>query len=92
MTRKCFRSLLGGLAVRVLRVTGSSFAQAMPRTQDERAAGLWCADALGVDELQAQGATGAGIKIAVVDIAIKPDAPELAGANYHCQGWVLRVP
>jgi hypothetical protein len=53
---------------------------------EERAAGLWYADRLKFDELHAQGATGEGIKIAVIDAAIHPDAAELQGANDRVMG------
>ncbi|QIM15294.1 S8 family serine peptidase [Leucobacter insecticola] len=54
---------------------------------DARAAGQWYVnDWYKFDDLQAAGATGAGVKIAIVDEAIYPDAPELAGANIRVMG------
>ncbi|WP_084767188.1 S8 family serine peptidase [Leucobacter komagatae] len=79
-------AVLGGV------VSGGSAAQAASLTEEERVAGLWYADRLGFNELQAQGATGAGIKIAVIDIAINPDVPELAGANITVKGGYCAYP
>ena len=53
---------------------------------EERVAGLWYADRLRFDQLAAQGATGEGIKIAVIDAAINPAAAELQGANVKVTG------
>lgn len=72
--------------------SGASAAQAASLTDEERVAGLWYADRLGFDELQAQGATGAGVKIAVIDVAINPDVPELAGANITVKGGYCAYP
>lgn len=52
----------------------------------EREAGLWYADRLKFDELQAAGYTGQGIKIAVIDAAINPAVPELSGADVTVKG------
>ncbi|GAA1327440.1 S8 family serine peptidase [Leucobacter albus] len=79
-------AVLGGV------VSGGSPAQAASLTEEERVAGLWYADRLGFDELQAQGATGAGVKIAVIDVAINPDIPELAGANITVKGGYCAYP
>ncbi|MFC4224040.1 S8/S53 family peptidase [Lysinibacter cavernae] len=43
--------------------------------------GLWYFDRYGVTEAHAEGYTGQGVKIAVIDGQINPDLPELAGAN-----------
>ncbi|UCR90376.1 S8 family peptidase [Mycetocola spongiae] len=69
--------MLGALAVEVP-------VQAVPRgvpSAQEREAGLWYLDALGIDAARERGLTGQGMKIAVVDTAINLSAPELAGAN-----------
>lgn len=78
-------ALLGGVALSGV-LSGAAAAQAAPLSEDERVAGLWYADALKFDELQAQGATGEGIKIAVIDAALNPDVAELAGANITVKG------
>lgn len=72
----------------LLAVTGSAAALAADLVQaDERSAALWPAnDWYFYDELQADGATGAGVKIAVIDDGINLEAPELAGANITVQG------
>lgn len=59
---------------------------------DERAGALWYADALKFDELRSMGATGAGVKIAVIDDAINPDAAELQGANITVKGSYCAFP
>lgn len=74
-------ALIAGLAG-----VGEGVAHATTVTEDERAAGLWYADRLKFDELLAQGATGEGIKIAVIDAAINPDVAELQGANVTVMG------
>lgn len=92
MKKSYFLSLLSGIAGFALFAIGSTAAHTVPLTPDDRGAGLWYADRLGFDELQAQGATGAGIKIAVIDIAVNPDVPELAGANIKVKGGYCAFP
>ncbi|WP_231291526.1 S8/S53 family peptidase [Leucobacter chromiiresistens] len=41
---------------------------------------------MGFDSLRDSGAAGAGMKIAVIDTFVNPDAPELAGANLQVRG------
>ncbi|UCR90374.1 S8 family peptidase [Mycetocola spongiae] len=70
-------AMLGALSVAVP-------VQAVPRgvpSAQEREAGLWYLDALGIDAARERGLTGRGMKIAVVDTGINLSAPELAGAN-----------
>lgn len=43
--------------------------------------GNWWYSALGVDDAAAQGFTGTGVKIAVIDGGINPDVPVFEGAN-----------
>jgi hypothetical protein len=43
--------------------------------------GFWWYDAMGVAQVQADGVTGAGVKVAVIDNAIDPQVPMLVGAN-----------
>lgn len=71
---------------------GAQAAYAAPASQDERAAGLWYADRLKFDDLQAMGATGEGVKIAVIDAAINPEAAELEGANIKVKGSYCAFP
>lgn len=83
------RASLSALAVGALIVGISGpagAAQAAPLTNDERADALWYAERLKFDELQGQGATGEGIKIAVIDAAINPDAAELQGSDVEVMG------
>lgn len=58
----------------------------------ERADALWYAERLKFDELQSQGATGEGIKIAVIDEAINPEVAELQGANITVKGSYCAYP
>ncbi|WP_197074114.1 MULTISPECIES: S8 family peptidase [unclassified Leucobacter] len=54
---------------------------------EQRASALWYAEKwFDFAKLRAEGATGAGVKIAVIDEAINPDAPELRGANITVKG------
>lgn len=52
----------------------------------------WWYSSMGVAEAHAAGWTGAGVKIAVIDTQINPDAPAIAGANvtvddqFMCEG------
>lgn len=86
---------VGGSVMLGMISAGATSAQAasLPATPvlaevsaEERVAGLWYADRLRFDELAAQGATGEGIKIAVIDAAINPAAAELQGANVKVTG------
>jgi hypothetical protein len=43
--------------------------------------GLWWYDAIGVADAHAQGATGAGVRVAVLDGQITPSLPVLTGAD-----------
>ncbi|KIP51923.1 hypothetical protein SD72_12375 [Leucobacter komagatae] len=74
--------LLGGV--------GAANAVALP--ENERSSALWYADGLRFDELQARGATGEGVKIAVIDAALNPDVAELAGANITVKGSYCAFP
>ena len=54
---------------------------------EQRTSALWYAEKwFDFGKLRAQGATGKGVKIAVIDEAINPDAPELRGANITVKG------
>ena len=53
----------------------------------ERGDALWYAtDWFNFDKLKQRGATGAGVKIAVIDEAVNPNVPELEGANIRVMG------
>ncbi|KTR83713.1 hypothetical protein NS354_10260 [Leucobacter chromiiresistens] len=67
-------------------------ASAAPIAEDSREAGLWHAEKLGFGSLRESGATGAGVKIAVIDTFVNPDAPELAGANLQVRGTTCADP
>jgi subtilisin family serine protease len=43
--------------------------------------GHWWYDAYGVEQVHAEGLTGEGLKIAVIDAQINPDLPDFAGAD-----------
>lgn len=73
----------GGIGAPVARATTS--ARDIPSAED-RAAGLWYLDALGIADVQNQGLRGQGIKIAVVDSGINLQAAELQGANITVVG------
>lgn len=67
---------VAGLAA-LLVATGSGAAQAAAATSDD---GLWYYSQSGMEQLH-QTTTGEGVTIAVLDTAINPDSPELAGAD-----------
>lgn len=93
LRRFSIAALAVGTLVAGLAGPGMGIAQAAPAaTDDERVAGLWYADRLKLDDLAAQGATGAGIKIAVIDAAINLDAAELQGANITVKGSYCAFP
>lgn len=81
-----------GVIVAALAFSGAAAAQAAPLIDTERAEALWYADRLKFDELEAQGLTGEGIKIAVIDNALNVDAPELQGANITVKGSYCAFP
>lgn len=79
-------ALLAAVSVTVVALSTAGPAVAAPVADDSREAGLWHAEKLGFDSLRDSGATGAGVKIAVIDTFVNPDAPELAGANLQVRG------
>lgn len=86
MVDKRFSALAVGILTVTLIGSSAGIAHAAPLADEERTAALWYADRLKFDELHAHGATGEGIKIAVIDAAINPDVAELQGANVTVMG------
>ncbi|MFD5599115.1 S8/S53 family peptidase [Leucobacter sp. NPDC058333] len=80
------RTLTAAACAAAILGSGAAAAVAAPLPPDQRAAGLWHADMWDLDALQASGATGEGVKIAVIDTFINPDVPELQGANVKVRG------
>lgn len=72
--------------------TSAASANAAVLPPDQRAASLWHADMWDLDGIQSQGATGEGVKIAVIDTFLNPDVPELAGANVKVRGTTCLDP
>ena len=79
-------ALLAALSVTAVALLAAAPAVAVPDSDAERARGLWPAQLWDLDNLRESGATGAGVKIAVIDTFVNPDAPELAGANLQVRG------
>lgn len=79
-----------------LGLSGAAGAAAISPAQlspDERAQGQWyTTEWSNYDKLAARGATGKGVKIAVIDVALNPDVPELAGANIKVMGSTCMDP
>ncbi|QBE49390.1 S8 family serine peptidase [Leucobacter triazinivorans] len=80
------RALLGAGAVALGLVLGTALPAHAVLDADQRETGLWYAERLKFDDIRAQGLTGEGLTIAVVDDAINLDAPELAGADIEVRG------
>jgi hypothetical protein len=74
------------LAAAILSLSLLAPTAASASTGDASDGGLWYYSATGMEQLH-QRATGAGIKIAVIDGPVNPDAPDLAGT-----GVVVREP
>ncbi|WP_082309497.1 S8 family serine peptidase [Leucobacter musarum] len=81
--------LLVSLMVGVLSVMFAAPAQATVGP-GERQEGLWYATNLRFDEIAAQGLSGSGVTIAVIDDAINPDVAELRGADIEVRGQFCR--
>ena len=61
--------------------------------QEERSQGLWyTSEWFNFDKLAERGATGDGVKIAVIDSAVNLDVPELQGANIEIMGSTCMDP
>lgn len=79
-----------------LGLSGAAGAAAISPAQlspDERAQGQWYMTKwFNFDKLSERGATGKGVKIAVIDTALNPDVPELAGANIQVMGSTCMDP
>ncbi|RLP82043.1 hypothetical protein D9V34_09475 [Mycetocola lacteus] len=73
------------LTVALLSVPPMAAHAASP-SGEERTAALWYVDALGIPAAKAEGLTGKGMRIAVVDDGINLQASELQGANINVHG------
>ncbi|WP_183091935.1 S8 family peptidase [Mycetocola lacteus] len=80
------KGLAAAGAVAALVVGVSLPAHATAPSSDQRTAGLWYVDAMGIPAAKAEGLTGKGIRIAVVDDGINLKAAELQGANITVHG------
>ncbi|KIP51921.1 S8/S53 family peptidase [Leucobacter komagatae] len=92
MARSVVSMVAGGVLLGSFVFGSAVPAEAAPLAPDERSSALWYADGLRFDELQARGATGEGVKIAVIDAALNPDVAELAGANITVKGSYCAFP
>lgn len=72
------RILEGAAALGVLAVTLFTAVPAHAETSDD---GQWWYEAYGVEQVHADGLTGEGLKIAVIDSQINPDLPVFDGAD-----------
>ncbi|NTW39599.1 MAG: S8 family serine peptidase [Cellulomonadaceae bacterium] len=87
--------LLAGAAA--LALTASVGSPAVADTSSDNAtAGSWWYRAMAVAEVHAQGITGAGVTVAVIDGAINPDLPYFAGTDLRVQApamcWTTHDP
>jgi len=65
----------------VVGVIAASLLMAAPAHGATPDAGQWWYDAYGVDQVHAEGLTGQGLKIAVIDSQMNPDLPVFEGAD-----------
>jgi hypothetical protein len=75
------RTLGVTLAAAAVSVSLLAPTAASASTGDASDGGLWYYSATGMEQLH-QRATGAGIRIAVIDGPVNPDAPDLAGTSF----------
>ncbi len=76
---------MGVAAALIFSWTGPAVAaETLP--SDLRATAQWNVQKWDFDKLRSDGATGKGVKIAVIDEAVNLDAPELQGANIVVKG------
>ncbi len=80
-----FTAALGVAAALSLTLAGPVFA-AESLSPTERSDALWNTRKWDFDALRAEGATGKGVKVAVIDQVLNPDVPELRGANVTVKG------
>ena len=71
---------------------GLTPASAVTLSEPDRVAASWPVPYWGLDALQASGATGEGVKIAVIDEYLNPDVAELQGANVQVKGTTCTDP
>ncbi|MFZ4841590.1 S8 family peptidase [Mycetocola saprophilus] len=81
-----FKGFVAASAFAALMLGNGMAAQASPPSAQDRALGLWYADALDLQTVHESGLTGKGVRIAVVDDGINLDAAELQGANIKVHG------
>ena len=82
-------TLLAVLAL-TLGVSAPGLANSLP--ESEREAGTWHVNWLKYDDLRDADETGAGVKVAVIDEYLNPDAPELQGADVEVKGTTCADP
>lgn len=80
--------LIAALAITLSTSTSFAAEAAAPEplSAEQRTEGLWYLDQLGIPAARAEGLTGEGVHIAVVDIGINLQAAELQGANISVKG------
>jgi hypothetical protein len=80
MSRRQRRSVRATVAAVAVSISLLAPTAASATTSDGSDGGLWYYSATGMEQLH-QRATGAGIKIAVIDGPVNPGAPDLAGTS-----------
>ncbi|MFD5599114.1 S8 family serine peptidase [Leucobacter sp. NPDC058333] len=89
---KTKRNLILAALLTLTSLSVSASAGAVPLKLEESRDGLWYTEWLNYDGLAANGATGEGVKIAVIDRAVDTTVPELEGANVEVKGSVCADP
>ena len=86
MKKVRFAGVAAAVAVGLLLATPAAGIASERMTAEERSDALWNVQKWDFDALRAEGATGKGVKIAVIDQVLNPDVPELRGANVTVKG------
>lgn len=93
MRGKRIAGVVAFTTIGLLTVLSAPAAASGEMPTEQRTSALWYAEKwFDFAKLRAAGATGKGVKIAVIDAAINPDAPELRGANIVVKGTTCRDP
>ncbi|GAA1776245.1 S8/S53 family peptidase [Leucobacter iarius] len=86
MKKVRFAGAAAAVAVGLLLATPAAGIASDRMTAEERSGALWNTRKWDFDALRAEGATGKGVKVAVIDQVLNPDVPELRGANVTVKG------
>lgn len=93
MRRYALPTLLLSLGLGASGAAGAAAIEPSQLPQEERSQGLWyTSEWFNFDKLAERGATGDGVKIAVIDSAVNLDVPELQGANIEIMGSTCMDP